>query len=215
MKKVHSRRTRSAIAAAGGLAGCVLGLVGATPAAAADPSSDLAVALDGPSEWMLNGGPVPYHVTVTNNGPDSAATWTVRIPFGGPKGPDGVNPSVSQVSTSDPRCTTAPTSPPKYGTDLVCSGGPLAAGSSETIDVSVSWILGITGFGLGATVEGQGADPTPGNNSARAGTTLLFPPPVDVPMIDPVVGTGAAAVLAAGGAVGFARRRVRGAGQRN
>lgn len=215
MKKVHSRRTRSAIAAAGGLAGCVLGLVGATPAAAADPSSDLAVALDGPSTAPI-GSAVPYHVTVTNNGPDSASTWTVRIPFGGPKGPDGVNPSVSQISSSDPRCTTEPTSPPKYGTDLVCSGGPLAAGSSETIDISVSAILGVNTFSVGATVEGQGADPTPGNNSARAGTTLFYPPPVDVPMIDPVVGTSAAAAaLAAGGAAGLARRRVRGAGQRN
>lgn len=143
-----------------------------------------------------------------------ASGWTVNVPYGGPI-PEGANPSVIGLTTSDSRCTTAPSPPPRPGTSLICSGGSLAAGASETISVAISWRTGVPAVGIEATVEGQEADPNTGNNSARHSTILISaPPPVGVPMIDPRIASAAAATALIGGAVTLNRRRTRRTGQR-
>ncbi|MGW3954560.1 hypothetical protein ACWEKM_27320 [Streptomyces sp. NPDC004752] len=199
--------------AAGSAAGCALVLLGAAQAEAADPAADLAITMSGPDAWFLNQGALTYQITVTNNGPDAASGWTVKVPYGGPI-PDGANPTVVGLTTSDSRCTTAPRPAPRPGTNLVCSGGSLAAGASEAINVVIGWRIGVSSVGIDATVEGQEADPNTSNNNARHGTSLVPPPPpVDVPMIDPRIASAAAASALIGGAVTLNRRRARNTGQ--
>ncbi|WP_369228667.1 DUF11 domain-containing protein (plasmid) [Streptomyces sp. R39] len=171
----------------GGVAGGVCGLLAASPAMAVGASADLSVAKAGPALGNA-GDPITYQIVVTNYGPDASSGWVVtdQIPTG------LTNPS---ITTSAANCTQG------NGT-ISCQGGPLGVGSSAVI--SVTGTAGPKGFRLTntVTVDGVDADPDTDNNVSSANTNILA-----VPVVDPAVGAGAAAVAAMTGVALHRRRR--------
>ncbi|MFF0226215.1 DUF11 domain-containing protein [Streptomyces sp. NPDC004629] len=191
MMMVRSGRQLGFMLAAGA-AGGVLGLLGAPYAVAAESGADLSLAKVGPTPTA--DGRLSYQITVTNNGPDASSGWTVTDPMGSSAWPGGPG----DLRSSDPRCEVI-----TFGYHaglplqmLECKGGPLAAGSSTVIDVTAA-----NGSANYAWVKGNEPDSDSANNEARS------VPIESSPLVDPVVGAGAAAVvLAAGGVVRLVRR---------
>ncbi|MFF0228355.1 DUF11 domain-containing protein [Streptomyces sp. NPDC004629] len=192
MTKVRSGRLL-AFALTASAAGGVLGLLGAPHAVAAEASADLSITKVGPTRTP--DGRFGYQITVTNNGPDASSGWTVLDPMQSPA--DLSAPG--DIRSSDPRCARVVIG--HHGNvdfyALQCKGGPLAAGSSTVIEVTAAG-----GGPNRASVSGNEPDSNPANNAAAS------VPVEDIPLVDPVVGAGAAvAFLAAGGTVSLIRRR--------
>ncbi|MDX3764125.1 SdrD B-like domain-containing protein, partial [Streptomyces sp. AK02-04a] len=131
----------------------------------------------GPAQEVAEGDPVDYDLIVTNNGPEPSTGWTLTDPL-----PTGLK----SPSTTSTGCTIA-------GGTLTCKGGPLAVGQSRTIKVR-----GIAGRTDGncvkldntVTVTGNEPDPDPGNNTDSVTTKVDC-----IPLIDPAIGSAAAALL--------------------
>jgi hypothetical protein len=119
------------------------------------PVADIAVKLACPTHMPV-GGTGRCHLTVTDNGPDTATRVTAAI---------SLPPSLSEVSCS-PRCT-------KNGATFTWTRHSLATGASATFTLVMS--AASTGP---ATVHGRASvplpyrDPNPGNNSASAVITV-------------------------------------------
>ncbi|MEU6611730.1 DUF11 domain-containing protein [Streptomyces shenzhenensis] len=191
MTRIRSGRLVAFVLAAG-TAGGVLGLLGASHAVAAETGADLSITKVGPTPTA--DGRFSYQITVKNNGPDPSSGWIVFDPMVGPVFLD----APGDIRSSDPRCQVVASSyhgnlPQKT---LRCDGGPLAAGSSTVIEVTAG-----DNRVNHASVDGNEPDSNPDNDRATS------VPVESGPLIDPVVGAGAAAVaLATGGAVRLVRR---------
>jgi hypothetical protein len=209
VKNHLSRRLSALVLTVAGSAGCALGLLG-SPAAADEPApplpGDLSITKTGPPVAGPVIGELHYQITITNKGPVDLPGWTVRDAFGQSPGPIG-NPDLSSLTSSDPRCSVQNT--PGLGNELVCSGGPLAARQSTTIEVDGNWRTGVAAVLNKATVQGMGiTDPVTGNNQASVRTDIITEPPSPIPLADPAVaGAAAAAAVATAGAISLARRR--------
>ncbi|MEU1298723.1 MULTISPECIES: DUF11 domain-containing protein [Streptomyces] len=192
MMKIRSGRLL-AFALTAGAAGGALGLLGAPHAVAAEANADLSITKVGPTQTP--DGRFAYQITVTNNGPDASSGWSVLDVMNGVFQID----APGDIRSSDPRCAVIATG--YHGgvaqKALECKGGPLAVGSSTVIEVTAA-----DGKLNAAAVTGNEPDSNPGNNRATS------VPVGDIPLVDPLVGAGAAAaVLAAGGTVSLIRRR--------
>ncbi|MEY9997968.1 putative repeat protein (TIGR01451 family) [Streptomyces sp. V4I8] len=155
------------------------------------PSVDLVVTkVADPSlvHWPVNpDGTVAYKLIVTNNGPNDSTGWTVTDPL-----PD----QLQNPTTSTAGCTI-------NGSDLVCNGGPLRAGSTFTITVKGTAPKPPATLVMNNCVEVKGRESDPDPASNRACQTVVVEP---IPIIDPAVGTAAAAAVGLGGFF-FLRRR--------
>ncbi|WP_164992565.1 SdrD B-like domain-containing protein [Streptomyces sp. L2] len=156
-------------------------------------ASDLyVIKVAGPSSEVAEGGQVDYDLIVTNNGPSPSTGWTLTDPL-----PTGL---MNPTTTSD-GCTIA-------GGTLTCHGGPLAVGASHVVKVR-----GIAGRTNGncvkldntVTVKGNEPDPDMNNNTDTAITTVNC-----IPMIDPAIGSAAAAAALGLAGLLFRRRRTAG-----
>ncbi|WP_129312273.1 DUF11 domain-containing protein [Streptomyces sp. L2] len=178
----------------GGTAGGVLGLLQAPEAAAADVNADLSLTKAGP---FTSDGQSHWTITVKNNGPDASAGWTVRDPMNGVA--DTQAPG--NLNSTDPRCKIEATLSHggQYQKALTCTGGPLAAGASTTIDVTGDPFSGTLNW---AIVAGNDPDGNTSNNSAYA-------VPVEaVPVVNSGVAMGAASfALTVVAAASLIRRR--------
>ncbi|MEV7004829.1 DUF11 domain-containing protein [Streptomyces sp. NPDC093982] len=154
--------------------------------------TDLSVHKDGPGR-VDPGGEVTYHISVTNNGPSPSSGWSITDPL-----PAGLqNPS-----TSNPGCTIS-------GGTLTCSGGPLAVGATATVTVTGTAPTN-SPLTLNNTVTVTPKDPDliESNNTSTVMTDVL-----PIPMINPAIGSAAAAAaLGAGGILYLRRRSTLGAG---
>ncbi|MER6529092.1 DUF11 domain-containing protein [Streptomyces sp. NPDC001508] len=154
--------------------------------------ADLEVVKVGPLK-VNQGDPVEYTITVMNNGPADSSGWTVN---------DTLPAGLQNPSTPTPGCTID-------GSQLSCTGGALAVGKSATITVKgTAPVPGGVTLDNVATVRGNDPDPKPENNTSKTTTE------VDVPLIDPAVGTATAAGLGALGTVILRRRRNTGGEER-
>jgi uncharacterized repeat protein (TIGR01451 family) len=141
--------------------GCDIGAFELVPAGA-----DLAITKSGAPNPVLSGNRLTYTVTVTNNGPTSATGVTVTDPL-----PDSVH--FNSVTASQGTCTrTTTTNPLPKGGTLTCSLGNLANGASAAVTIVVTATTPDTLTNT-ASVSGNEADPSPGNNSATATTTVI------------------------------------------
>ncbi|WP_370271076.1 SdrD B-like domain-containing protein [Streptomyces sp. V4I8] len=148
-------------------------------------SVDLGVDKTAPAK-VLGGAAIEYQVTVTNNGPNDSTGWKVTDPI-----PAGI----TDARTADPGCSI-------NNQILTCTGGPLKVGQSHIITVR-----GLapnppedTMIENCAKVMGNEPDPDPSNDEA------CDPTEIDVPVIDPAIGTTAAALLTLTGTL-YHRRR--------
>ncbi|MEY9997927.1 putative repeat protein (TIGR01451 family) [Streptomyces sp. V4I8] len=149
-------------------------------------SVDLGVDKTAPAK-VLGGAAIEYQVTVTNNGPNDSTGWKVTDPI-----PAGI----TDARTADPGCSI-------NNQILTCTGGPLKVGQSHIITVR-----GLapnppvdTMIENCAVVMGNEPDPNPSNDKA------CDPTEIDVPVIDPAIGTAAAALLTLTGTLYHHRRR--------
>ena len=125
-----------------------------------DPgSADVALTMvDSPDPATVNGALI-YGVTITNNGPGTAASVTVT---------DTLPATVTFVSASPSQGTCSGT------TTITCGLGTLPNGASATV------LIFVTPTALGqisntATVTTSSDDPTASNNTATADTTVVNP----------------------------------------
>ncbi|MFH8738423.1 calcium-binding protein [Streptomyces sp. NPDC017964] len=122
------------------------------------PSADLSVTKTGPATVTI-GDRATYTVTVTNNSGTASATGvSVSDTLTGPAA------SVVSATPSQGTCTTTATS-------ASCSLGTLAPGAHPTVTVVVEPRANGT-LTNKATATATAADPTPGNNSGTATTTV-------------------------------------------
>ena len=114
--------------------------------------------VDSPDPATVNGALI-YGVTITNNGPGTAASVTVT---------DTLPATVTFVSASPSQGTCSGT------TTITCGLGTLPNGASATV------LIFVTPTALGqisntATVTTSSDDPTASNNTATADTTVVNP----------------------------------------
>jgi uncharacterized repeat protein (TIGR01451 family) len=134
------------------------------PAAAlVQATVDLSVTMYAP-EAASAGAPIRWLLTVGNNGPGTASSFTLTDP---------IPASVTGVATSTPGCSVA-------GNLVTCSGGPLAAGGQTSVTIT-GFTPNVFTFPLvnTATVaEASGdVDSNPGNDSVTRVTTTATPAP--------------------------------------
>src|SRR2546428_1889414 len=138
-------------------------------------SADLAAMKTGPDTSPANSD-VPYSVTITNNGPDPAASATLTDNI-----PGGMT-FVSKMQNSGPTFTC--TDPgPGFGGTVSCTIASLAAGSSANFTFVFQIPPGTpdgTTFTNIATVFSDTPDPLSENNSAATATSTPFPPQADI-----------------------------------
>ena len=130
-------------------------------------SSDLSIvkAITGPplGELPTAGGPLTYTRTVTNGGASDATGVTVIDPL-----PVGLtSPTIAAPGFT---CNS-----PGAGETLTCTGGAIADGDSETIEVSGTLAPSTAGQVVdnAARVSGDQADPDPSDNSGSVSTTPI------------------------------------------
>lgn len=120
------------------------------------PATDLRLEKSAPST-VAAGGTLAYDLTVTNDGPDPATGVSIEDTL-----PAGVI-----FQSADAGCTAA-------GQTVTCAIGALASGANETrqITVQVPISLGTQTLTNTAVTSGNEGDPTPGNNTDDAVTTV-------------------------------------------
>jgi uncharacterized repeat protein (TIGR01451 family) len=152
------------------------------------PAADLAIAARDLPDPVAPGATLSYRVQVVNAGPDTAPRVFVQA-----ETPPGT--SFLSASTSAGSCI----GPPVGGSGpLGCALGPLASGSSRSLElnVNVSAAAGTTIAAAGAWtmhVIGTARDPVPNNNSVSPTTNVEEgapppPPPPTVCVVPRVVG---------------------------
>ena len=138
-------------------------------------SADLTVTKTGPDTSPANSD-VPYSVTITNNGPDPAASATLTDNI-----PGGMT-FVSKMQNNGPPFTC--TDPgPGFGGTVSCTIASLAAGGSANFTFVFHIPSGTpdgTTFTNIATVFSDTPDPLSENNSAATATSTPFPPQADI-----------------------------------
>ncbi|TDR41138.1 putative repeat protein (TIGR01451 family) [Tahibacter aquaticus] len=127
--------------------------------------SDLAVTLTDSPDPVVAGNNLTYTITVSNNGPDAAtaASWSLSLPPG--------RSFVSLPAVAGWTCTTPAVG---SGGTVSCSNPGFSVGSgvftlTAAVDPSIAAGTVLTAT---ATVTSASGDPTPGNNSATATTTV-------------------------------------------
>lgn len=116
--------------------------------------SDMSITMTGPAS-VIAGGNAVYSVVVTNLGPSNAQAVTMSDVATGA--------TVSSVGTTQGACTTV-------GTSITCNLGPVAAGNSVTVTVTLKPTAQVSNQ---ASVQSAG-DPNGANNFA--GVTTAFIP---------------------------------------
>ena len=145
------------------------------------PSADVSVtATGGPTLPVQTGGLFSYTVTVSNAGPDDAASVTVSIPALGSLRFNAVAPPAGSS------CTT-----PAPGTSgaISCVVPSLAAGGSEAFVITAMVDCGVadmTPISQAILVSSAASDPATANNSAAVAITAANPPPAIFGVITPV-----------------------------
>jgi uncharacterized repeat protein (TIGR01451 family)/CSLREA domain-containing protein len=130
------------------------------------PGADLAITKSVSPNAVVSGNRLTYTLTVNNNGPRNATEVTVTDPL-----PDSVH--FNSVTQSQGTCVrSATTNPQPKGGTVACSMGNLANGASATITIVVTATTPGTLTNT-ATVTGKESDPSLGNNSATAITTVI------------------------------------------
>jgi uncharacterized repeat protein (TIGR01451 family) len=135
-------------------------------------AADLAVTKTDVPDPVITGGNVTYTITVTNGGPNSAASALLAdaIPAG--------TTFQSLASAAGWTCAT----PPVGGTGTVnCTKASLAAGETGAFSLVVNASCALADGTLivnTVTVSSATLDTNPANNSATAATTAANPPPV-------------------------------------
>jgi uncharacterized repeat protein (TIGR01451 family) len=136
----------------------VVGLFGA-------PSSDLSATVVDTPDPVVAGNNLTYTVTMTNNGPDTAssAAWTDTLPAG-----------AGFVSLSSPAGWSCTTPAVGAGGVVSCTQPAFAVGSAVfTLTVAVApTVAAGTVLSNSATITAGTSDPTPGNNTGTATTTV-------------------------------------------
>jgi uncharacterized repeat protein (TIGR01451 family) len=122
------------------------------------PGSDVSILKTGPSS-VTEGQTFTYHLTVANAGPSTAVGATAS---------DTLPANVSFVSASAGCSYAAPT--------VTCSAGNLAAGASQTFDVTVTAQSGGTSIVNTATAGSSTNEIDPGNNTSTVTTSLNHNP---------------------------------------
>ena len=125
-----------------------------TSVTAPPTTADLSVSKTG-SASVVRGSNAVYTITVSNAGPDAAASVQVA----------DVTPAGLTFVSSTGDCTTA----------FPCSLGTLASGATRTITTTFSVPSGYSGpspFTNTATVSSTATDPAPGNNSSSVSTSM-------------------------------------------
>jgi uncharacterized repeat protein (TIGR01451 family) len=123
---------------------------------------DLALAKADTPDPVVSGANLTYTLTATNIGPGPSTDSTVVDTL--PAGVTFVSAAPSQGSCSEAAGT------------VTCLLGPLAAGTSSTIDIVVTVnATAVSPLGNTATITGAETDPDPNNDSATAETTISSP----------------------------------------
>jgi uncharacterized repeat protein (TIGR01451 family) len=126
------------------------------PQCGAGSGADVSATITDSPDPVIVGQKLTYHVTVTNNGPDSAANVTLT---------DALPATTSLVSVS-------PGSPTCTGTTVItCGLGTMSAGANFAVDIVVNTSQTGT-LNDTASVSTTSTDPNPANNSATAATTV-------------------------------------------
>ncbi len=121
-------------------------------------SADLQITKAASKPTIATGDTFNYVLTVRNNGPSDATGVTVS---------DTLPTGVSYVSDDSSDCSFA-------AGKVSCTYATLAAGATRTVTVSViaDGVLGGATIHNTATVTGNEADPTPGNNTSSADVSV-------------------------------------------
>lgn len=138
--------------------------------------ADLGVVKSGPASAAA-GSDVPYTITVSNVGPDDAATVQLNDPL-----PEGMSfVSMTQTGGTPFSCSTP--NPGDTAGTVTCTTGLLPSGGSATFTLTLN-IPAMTPPGTTftniATVSSQTPDPDDENNSSAAATTTPPPPQADL-----------------------------------
>jgi uncharacterized repeat protein (TIGR01451 family) len=143
-------------------------------------AADLDIANSAPSV-ALSGSTLTYSITLTNNGPDAASNLNIQDAI-----PAGTN--FNSVATTSGSCT----APAPGGTGAVnCNALTLASGGAITETLTVNVTAGLLStISDTATVSSTTFDPTSGDHSATATTTVVGLPTIG--------GLGAVSGLACG-----------------
>jgi uncharacterized repeat protein (TIGR01451 family) len=136
------------------------------------PSADLTLSKTDIPDPVVLGSSLTYTITVTNNGPDTAAGVVVT---------DALPAGVTFVSASPSQGTCSGT------TTVTCDLGSLGAGASATVTIVVTPTRGTT-LSNTASVTGAETDPDTANNSATATTTIDGPDLVEAAVSNPPAG---------------------------
>ncbi|MCU1347076.1 MAG: hypothetical protein JWO56_106, partial [Acidobacteria bacterium] len=119
--------------------------------------TDLAITKIGPAS-APTGGPIPFTITVTNNGSSSATNVTVTDTL-----PAGV--TFGSVTPSQGSCMGT--------TTVTCNLGTIPGGGSATIALVVNDTAPGGTISNTASVTGGQSDPVPGNNSSTANVLII------------------------------------------
>jgi uncharacterized repeat protein (TIGR01451 family) len=131
-----------------------------TVVAAATPEADLAVTKTDDADPVQVGALVTYTITVTNNGPDTAANVTLNDTF------SGAAVTIDFISPSQGSCTDP------VGGAFTCNLGNIANGASATVTVEVDAdAAGTITNTVSATSDT--ADPNAANNTNIVQTTTV------------------------------------------
>jgi len=143
----------------------------ATASTTVAASADLSVTKMDTPDPTLPGGTITYDITVTNAGPNDAASVTLSDPL-----PAG---TTFAALTADPAWSCSTPAVGAGGT-VSCTLSSLAAMDSASISLTVAVDAGVTPGTIitnTATVSSTTSDPNPGNENATASTTVGTPPP--------------------------------------
>jgi uncharacterized repeat protein (TIGR01451 family) len=132
--------------------------------------AELSVTKTDSPDPVLVGFPLTYTITVTNAGPDAAATvsWSDLLPAG----PSGT----TFLSLSSPGGWSCTTPPVGSGGTVSCSNPSFAVGSAVfTLVVTIDGSLAVSSISNTVTVTSISADPVLGNESDTEATSITVP----------------------------------------
>ena len=158
------------------------------------PSANISVTASGPAAAVQTGGLFSYTVTVSNDGPDTAANVTVSIPAVSTLRFSALQKPVGAICTE-----------PAPGTsDAISCVMPLVAGATATYQVTVALECAIADTALVSQpimVSSAASDPDPANNVAMVVVTAANPAPTIFGVTTPVVVSPLAGASQAGAVV--------------